>query len=143
MADLAEAPAARATGLGAGATRQFVTCRVGRQVYALPAELVAEVIRTPPFARVPRGPKSLLGLANLRGSVLPMTSLGALLGSGEASAGSSVQAVVLAGGSPVVIAVDRVEGLVAVEGDRLKVAVGKVGRIDASVVVRGADADAH
>ena len=44
-------------------------------VYALPAEEVAEIIRMPAVARVPQAPKGLLGLANLRGAVLPVASL--------------------------------------------------------------------
>ena len=41
---------------------------------------VAEVIRVPAVARIPQGPPALLGLANLRGSVLPVAGLRELLG---------------------------------------------------------------
>jgi tetratricopeptide (TPR) repeat protein len=46
-------------------------------------------------------------------------------------------------GSPVSLSPGTTMTVQAVEGDRLKVAAGKVGRVDASAVVRGADADAH
>ena len=59
---------------------RFLTFRIDGQLYALPAEQVAEVIRLPAVARVPQAPKGLLGLANLRGTVLPVASLRGLLG---------------------------------------------------------------
>ena len=37
-------------------TRQFLTFRVGGDLYALPAKGVAEVIRMPPVARLPQSP---------------------------------------------------------------------------------------
>ena len=43
------------------------------------------MIRLPPVARVPQAPKGLLGLANLRGTVLPVASLRGLLGLSEAA----------------------------------------------------------
>ena len=51
---------------------RFLTFRREATLYALPAEEVAEVIRIPPVARLPHGPKCLLGVANLRGAVLPV-----------------------------------------------------------------------
>ena len=45
-----------------------------------PPRSVSEVARMPPLARVPQAPRSLMGLANLRGSVLPVASVRALLG---------------------------------------------------------------
>ena len=55
-----------------GGVRRFLTFRLERRLYALPTEDVVEVIRVPAVARLPQGPKSLLGIANLRGSVLPI-----------------------------------------------------------------------
>lgn len=83
--------------------------RVGRQLYALPTDEVVEVIRVPPVARVPQSPGSLMGLSNLRGSLLPIASARGLLQQAE---GSPSRAIVLAGRSPVGLAVDSVEALV-------------------------------
>ena len=41
---------------------------------------VGEIIRLPGLARMPLAPPSLMGLANLRGAVLPVVSLRRLLG---------------------------------------------------------------
>ncbi len=41
----------------------FLTFRLDQRLYALPAEDVVEVIRTPQVARVPQAPKALIGIA--------------------------------------------------------------------------------
>ena len=98
---------------------RFLTFRVNGEVYALPANQVAEVIRVPGVARVPQAPKGLLGLANLRGDVLPVASARGLLGADEA-AETTTRAIVLDGAAPVAVAVDAVEALVAVETDQIE-----------------------
>jgi purine-binding chemotaxis protein CheW len=115
MPDVDSAPAP-----GQAAARRFLTFRMGDGLYALPAEEVSEVIRVPAVARLPQGPKSLLGLANLRGSVLPVASLRGLLGREEQEARSSSRAILLDGAAPVALAVDAVQGLVTVQSDRVE-----------------------
>jgi purine-binding chemotaxis protein CheW len=98
---------------------RFLTFRVDGELYALPANQVAEVIRLPAVARVPQAPKGLLGLANLRGSVLPVASVRGMVGADE-SAEATTRAIVLDGAAPVALAVDVVEALVAVETERIE-----------------------
>jgi purine-binding chemotaxis protein CheW len=105
---------------GETAERRFLTFRMDRRLYALPAEEVAEVIRMPIVARVPQSPVGLLGLANLRGSVLPIVSLRALLGQAGEADGALARAIVLDGASPVALAVDRIEAFVSVEPGRIE-----------------------
>ena len=99
--------------------RRFLTFRMGDRLYALGAEEVSEIIRVPIVAKVPLGPKSLLGVANLRGSVLPVASLRGLLGQ-DVAAGSDSRAIVLDGVAPVALAVDSVSALVSVGADRVE-----------------------
>jgi len=47
---------------------------------ALPAAQVMEIVRPPTITRVPHSPPNLLGVANLRGRVLPVVSVAGLLG---------------------------------------------------------------
>ena len=47
---------------------------------ALSAAQVMEIVRPPAITRVPHSPPNLLGVANLRGRVLPVVSVGGLLG---------------------------------------------------------------
>ena len=70
------------------------------------------MIRIPPTARVPQAPKALIGVANLRGVVLPIASLHALLGL-EVEESPDSRAIVLDGGAPVAIVVDAIDALAA------------------------------
>jgi purine-binding chemotaxis protein CheW len=104
----------------ADGVRRFLTFRVDRRLYALPADEVSEVIRLPAVARVPQSPKSLLGVANLRGSVLPVASLRALLGREEGAASADARAIVLDGAAPVALAIDTVDALVTLHADQVE-----------------------
>src|ERR1700677_1956712 len=94
-----------------GPTRHFLTFRLQDRLYALPASEVAEVIRIPPVARMPQSPKGLLGLANLRGSILPVASGRSLLGQEDMADMASGRAIVMNGAAPVAFAVDGVAEL--------------------------------
>ncbi|GIL40865.1 chemotaxis protein CheW [Roseiterribacter gracilis] len=102
--------------------RRFLTFRLAGRLYALPADEVAEVIHVPHAARLPQSPKSLLGLANLRGAVLPLVSLRALLGQDGAAPAATARAIVLAGEQPIVCKVDAVDALVSVDAARVETA---------------------
>lgn len=78
-----------------------------------------EVIHVPQAAKVPQTPKALLGVANLRGKVLPLASLRILLGRQDADT-SATRAIVLDGASPAAVAVDSVDALVAVPIDKIE-----------------------
>src|SRR6185436_20451176 len=99
----------------------FLTLRTNGEHYALAADVVSEVIALPPVARVPQAPRGLLGLANLRGAVLPVASLRGLIGAPEtADASGERRAIVLDHGAPVALVVDAVEGLVTVDAEQIK-----------------------
>jgi purine-binding chemotaxis protein CheW len=104
----------------AAVSRRFLTFRVGANLYALPAEYVMEVIHIPAVARVPHSPAPLLGIANLRGAVLPLVGLKELLGqSGDSAA--ATKAIVLDAGTILALAVESVDALVAIASDRIEV----------------------
>lgn len=91
----------------ATAAQPLLTVAVGDKHFSLPASDVAEIIRSPAITRVPLGPDSLLGVANLRGTVMPVVSLHALLGrSVPPSAHGRV--VVIDLGTPVGLMIDKV-----------------------------------
>ncbi|HZZ70361.1 MAG TPA: chemotaxis protein CheW [Phenylobacterium sp.] len=112
------ADAARDT--AAQALARFLTFRVEGRLYAVAAGEVAEIIRVPPAARVPQAPKGLLGVANLRGTVLPLASLRGLLGHEEIAVTAAARAIVLRGAAPVALAVDAVEALVSVDSQKIE-----------------------
>jgi purine-binding chemotaxis protein CheW len=92
----------------------YLTVQVGDERFAFPASDVAEVIRPPAVTRVPLGPSSLVGVANLRGAVMPVVSLHALLGS-EGAPSETARVVVLDRGAPVGLMIDKVASLGAAE----------------------------
>ena len=60
---------------------RHVVFRVAAERYALPLEAVREVVLPqPPFARVPRVSQAVPGVMNLRGRVLAVVDLAALVG---------------------------------------------------------------
>jgi purine-binding chemotaxis protein CheW len=60
-------------GRASGEERQFVVFRLGEDEFGLPIEAVNEVARVPDqITRLPKAPKFLEGVVNLRGDVLPV-----------------------------------------------------------------------
>lgn len=95
-----------AAGLGGGT--RMLGFRVGDAHFAMPAADVREVVRRPRLTRVPHAPVSLLGLGNLRGSVLPLIALGALIDRAVTDAG---RVIVLERADPVGLLVDDITGM--------------------------------
>jgi purine-binding chemotaxis protein CheW len=130
-----------------GTVARFLTFRANGRLYALPASQVAEIIPVPPVAKLPQSPKALLGMANLRGSVIAVASLRALLGN-EIESGSATlaRAIVLDGTSPVAITIDAVESLVALDSARVETRQSKLaaepGELLSGAFLNGADATA-
>src|ERR1700722_2773124 len=120
-----------------GDARRFLTFRLGQRRYALPAEEVSEIIRTPSVARVPQAPRSLMGMANLRGDVLPVASLRDLLGGERDASASPARAIVLSGDAPVALAVDTVDALVTVAAGSVQTGQSELAA-EAGEVLRGA-----
>jgi purine-binding chemotaxis protein CheW len=114
---------------GSAELRRFLTFKVAEQLFAVPAEFVAEIIELPSVARVPHSPTALLGLANLRGAVLPLVSSRALLGLGEQTAprNDKTRAVVVEASSPLALAVDSVDALVSVANRDIEVSEAELG----------------
>lgn len=84
--------------------------------YALPHDCVQEIVRPMQLARAPLAPEPLLGLGNLRGAVLPVVDLAALLGSKASADGERGRILVLADANPVGLKVEQVDGLVTTAG---------------------------
>ena len=93
----------------------------------IPADMVTEVMRLPRVTPVPHAPASLIGLANVRGAVVPVLSLGRLLLDREID--RSARLVVVNAGEPIGLAVDEVGQVRNVSTD------DKVARIDVADLV--------
>lgn len=95
--------------------RRRLTVRAAGARMSLPAQAVAEVIKRPRLTRVPHAPPGLLGVAHLRGAVLPVVSLGRILG---LDGGDGDRVVVLRRDPPVGLVVDGVEALSFADDDK-------------------------
>jgi purine-binding chemotaxis protein CheW len=100
--------------------RQFVTFRLDDAIWGLPLAEVQEITRMPDVVRVPRSPNSLTGLANLRGTVLPVADLRRLMRFADAPPSESARVVVLDRGFPIGFKVDGMASLVSVEASRIE-----------------------
>jgi len=96
-------------------TCQFVSFFVGGERFATDMAPVQEIIRVPGVAHLPMAPPALLGLANLRGHVLPVLSVRRIFGLPETDAGEAGRALVINLGAPVGFVVDRVASVISTE----------------------------
>jgi purine-binding chemotaxis protein CheW len=105
---------------------------------------VAEIIRLPELVRVPLVPPSLLGVANLRGIVLPVVSLRRLMNLPDATVDESTWVVVMRGNAPVGFLVDRVDALRALPANQIEHDDAGAGSLDPALldgVIKGAERD--
>lgn len=55
--------------------QQYVTFGIDREIFAIPVEIVQEILDLQPVARLPRAPPYLLGLMDVRGAGMPVIDL--------------------------------------------------------------------
>ena len=112
--------------------------------FGLRLNVVAEIIRPPALAHMPLVPPSLLGLANLRGIVMPVVSLRALLHLPDVATDKSTRVIVVRGDNPVGFVVDGIRGLLAVATDQLEkddAGTGADGSALLDGVIKGAEGE--
>jgi purine-binding chemotaxis protein CheW len=88
----------------------YVRLQVGGEQYAAPVAGVAAVAGLDEVTKVPGAPPAVLGVRNLRGQILPVIDLAALLGTGHAGRPQRLL-VAEAGGRRACLAVDGVSGV--------------------------------
>lgn len=64
-----------ALGDSASPQRQYCVFRAGRERFCLAVLDVEEVVEWPPLTRMPRSPSFLMGMFNLRGSIVPIVDI--------------------------------------------------------------------
>ena len=98
----------------------WVSCRVEREVFALPVRHVQEILRVTKLTRVPHSPFPVRGVTNLRGYVLPVVDLRVRLGLAPVEPGPGARIMVVQSrGRLIGLLVDAVEDVVEI--DRLAV----------------------
>ena len=116
-ADLLAASAAASSGSDPG---QYVTFQVGDGIFAVPLAEVQEIIRMPDVVLVPLSHRSLEGLANLRGTVMSVTSLRRIFGEADVEHDDATRVVVLNQGMPIGFVVDRMAAVVTASADQIE-----------------------
>ena len=112
-----------------GETRQYVTFHIDDGIFAVPLAEVQEIIRMPDIIQVPLSRASLEGLANLRGTVMSVTSLRRIFRYPDVEHNDATRVVVLNRGIPVGLVVDRMSAVVTAEPDQIE----SVSSIEATV----------
>lgn len=107
---------------GEGGSKQYVTFQVADEVFGFPMVSVLEIIRVPDTVQVPLTPGALVGLANLRGSVLPVLDLRRMLQLDMSDYNDASRVVVVDAGNPVGLVVDRVARVMEVAPECIEVA---------------------
>ncbi len=122
----------------------FVIFHVADGKFAFRLEDVREIVRVPSVTYMPLGPRSLLGLANLHGAVLPVVGLRRLLNLPDVSLGETMRVIVINRGSPVGFVVDRIDNLFAFPTDQIEKDDAGAGSVDPDIldgVIKGAEGD--
>jgi len=100
--------------------RQYLSFRLDGRIYAVPLAQVAEITPALELNRIPHMPKSVEGLLNHRGQVIPVISLRSRMNLAQQEASLSRNIVVLdLGGGPVGILVDAVDAVVSAAPEQL------------------------
>jgi purine-binding chemotaxis protein CheW len=140
MSDLSRDTAALVMPDTAQVLEDLLVFQLAGGVFGLRLSVVAEIIRPPHLAHMPLAPPSLLGLANLRGIVMPVVSLRALLHLPDVVADKSTRVIIVRGNTPVGFVVDVVTGLLEVATDRLE-KDDSVNRTSLDGIIKGAEGD--
>lgn len=124
--------------------KQLVIFKVADGLFGFRLDDVGEIIRLPALAHMPLGPKSLLGLANLRGVVLPVLNLRRLLNLPDAPRDDATRIIVVDRGVSTGFVVDRIENLLTVQAARIENDNAGAGSVDPKLldgVIKGAERD--
>ncbi len=101
-------------------TNEFVTFLIAEEVFAINMAPVQEIIRVPEIVKVPKSPPSLMGLANLRGKVLPIINLRKVFGLEEKTIDESSRVIVIDLGQTLGFLVDNVSSVIDVDETKIE-----------------------
>ncbi|XVV11396.1 chemotaxis protein CheW [Actinoplanes sp. CA-131856] len=119
----------------------YVTFDMAGERYAFPMSRVQEIIRMPAVVKVPLGPPSLEGLANLRGRVLPVVSLRDCCDMDARDHDETTRVIIVDGGVPLGFVVDRVSSVISIDPAALESADSVQSTVRSDVLVGVIKAD--
>lgn len=101
--------------------REWVVFFLGDQTYALDVHLVREIVRPPQLEPMPHAPDTLIGMANLRGIVVPVFDIAKLLGWTPAERNGLARVIVIEHDDDMVgLLVDAVEEILRFDGAKVE-----------------------
>lgn len=100
--------------------QQMLVFRSRNDAYALPMTDVKELVKQVSLNHVPKTDAHILGVCNLRGSVVPVVDLGLLLDEAEPTETVAQQYIVLRCSPLLALKVDQVEQVLDVEANTIK-----------------------
>lgn len=99
---------------------QYCTFTADGLEFAVAVEYVQEVLRSQVMTPVPRAPKEVLGLINLRGQIVTAVDLRARLALAPAAEGDRMNVIVRSGSDVVSLVVDQIGDVIDTDGIRLQ-----------------------
>ena len=100
---------------------EFVTFSAGEQSFSIEITQVREIRRWSPVTALPHAPQEVLGVMNLRGSVIPIYDLAARFGLGQTPENPrNVIVVAMHGGQTVGLLVEAVSEILSVSRDQIQ-----------------------
>jgi len=105
------------------ATRHYLTFTLDDQSYALGIDAVERVLRAVQLTRVPEAPETLLGLINVHGAIVPVLNIRRRFNLPQRPLTTEDRMILFkTPGKPTAIIVDKVEGVVALDTDDVRLA---------------------
>lgn len=113
MSDLVMAAEGEKPELGEADEHRAIVFSLDGTPFALPIDVVDEVVRVPPITPVPFPPDDVIGVVGIRGMILPVLDLGCrILGIPALKTGRLILITVPSTGEEVALAVDEVTQLI-------------------------------
>ncbi|MEI7026356.1 chemotaxis protein CheW [Paenibacillus sp. y28] len=117
------------------AERKLVTFMLDSEKYALDIHQVKEIIRVPAIAKMVTSSPAVLGIINLRGSLLPVFDLRNWFGMGDKAFTQHTRIIVMeAGGKTIGVLVDQVTEVQAVREDEMESAPERTRRPEGEAI---------
>lgn len=99
---------------------QVVQFHIGKEEYAIPISRVQEILRVPQTTNMPRSPQHVLGITNIRGTVISVLDLKQFLMGQDAELTENSRIVVVESeGQKTALVVDEVTEVLTLPGDSL------------------------
>ena len=100
---------------------QIVTFQLGKEIFGIDTNLIKEIIRYPEITEVPKAPKYLKGLANLRGIIIPVIDTRIKLDISNIEITPHTRVLILDIGKTFLgLIVDRIKGVIDVEENEVE-----------------------